>query len=81
MKKKKQNPSTVEKQRSKILSTVRDGIEPRTSRLKATARKTASEGQKNYVRLHQAVNVLLPDQHFSNDLPLRKIQRFRICLI
>ena len=71
----------VEKQQNKIVSTVRDGIEPGTSRLKATAQKTAPEGQKEYVRLHQAVNVLLPDQHFSNDLPLRKIQRFRVCLI
>ena len=77
----KKKKTTVEKQRNKIVSTVRDGIQPGTSRLKATARKTASKGQKEYVRLHQAVNVLLPDQHFSNDLPLRKIQRFRVCLI
>ena len=49
--------------------------------MKATAQKTAPEGQKGYVRLHQAGNVLLPDQHFSNELPLRKIQRFKICLI
>ena len=78
---KKKKKTTVEEQRNKIVSTVRDGIEPGTSRLKATARKTAPEGQKEYVRLHQAVNVLHPDQHFSNDLPLRKIQRFRVCLI
>ena len=74
-------PKHGRKTTKSIVSTVRDGIEPGTSRLKATARKTAPEGQKEYVRLHQAVNVLLPDQHFSNDLPLRKIQRFRVSLI
>ena len=45
--KKKEKKTTVEKQRNKIVSTVRDGIEPGTSRLKATALKLLQKDRKN----------------------------------